>query len=89
MVIQLRSGQKRLGSNARNPPEAEEEQTWHSTTPRLPGGLQPGAYRIEAVLSGWVKEKFTDVERSELARMPYPLLRGEVPNSVRITPNAK
>jgi hypothetical protein len=34
------------------------------------GGLQPGAYRIEAVLSGWVKEKFTDAERSELARMP-------------------
>jgi len=36
------------------------------------GVLQPGAYRIEAALPGWVEEKFTDAERSELARMPYP-----------------
>ena len=49
------------------------------------GGLKPGAYRIEAGLSGWEEEKFTDAERSELARMRIPFLRGEVPASVRTT----
>jgi hypothetical protein len=55
------------------------------------GGLKPGAYRIEAVLSGWAEEKFSDAERSELARMGSPFLRGEIPNSMRIklTSNAK
>jgi hypothetical protein len=52
---------------------------------KLFGGLNPGAYRIEAALYGWADEKFTDAEKSELARMPYPFLRGEIPNSVRIT----
>jgi hypothetical protein len=54
-------------------------------------GLKPGAYRIEAVLSGSAEEKFTVAERSELARMPHPFLRGEVPSTVRITlaPNAE
>jgi hypothetical protein len=46
--------------------------------------LKPGGYRIEATLSGWTEEKFTDGERSELARMASPFLRGEVPDSVRI-----
>jgi len=55
------------------------------------GGLKPGAYRIEAVLSGWAEEKFSDSERSELARMGSPFMRGEVPNSINITltPNGK
>ena len=55
------------------------------------GGLKPGAYRIEAVLSGWAQEKFTDAERSELPRIRFPFLRGEVPNSLHImlTSNGK
>jgi hypothetical protein len=55
------------------------------------GGLKPGAYRIEAVLSSWAEEKFTEAERSELARRPYPFLRGEVQSSTHITltPDAK
>src|SRR5258706_10563123 len=48
------------------------------------GGLKPGVYRIEAGLSGWSEEKFTDAELSDLSRMVHPLLRGEVPVSVRI-----
>lgn len=58
---------------------------------KLFGGLKPGAYRIEAVLTGWAEEKFTYAERSELARMGSPFLRGEVPHSTRITltPNEK
>jgi hypothetical protein len=49
------------------------------------GGMKPGAYRIEAVLYGWVEEKFTNAERSELAGMRFPFLEGEIPNSVRMT----
>jgi hypothetical protein len=49
------------------------------------GGLKPGTYRIEAILYGWTEEKFTDAERSDLARMAIPFLRGEVPTWVRIT----
>jgi hypothetical protein len=45
-------------------------------------GLKPGAYRIEAGLSGWAEEKFTDTELSDLSRMVHPLLRGEVPASM-------
>jgi hypothetical protein len=48
------------------------------------GGLKPGAYRIEATLSGWTEEKFSGAERSELAQMGSPFLRGDVPDSVRI-----
>jgi hypothetical protein len=48
-------------------------------------GLNPGVYRIEAGLSGWSEEKFTGEELSDLSRMAHPLLRGEVPVSVRIT----
>ena len=47
-------------------------------------GLKPGAYRIEATLSGWAEEKFTDAERAELARMSYPFLRGDLVDSMRI-----
>jgi hypothetical protein len=54
-------------------------------------GLRPGAYRVEAALTGWNEEKFTDAERSELARMGNPFMTGEVPDSIRITltPSAK
>ena len=47
-------------------------------------GLPDGEYRIEANLSGWTQEQFTDAELSELARLAHPLMRGEIPASVRI-----
>lgn len=58
---------------------------------KLFGGLKPGAYRVEAALTGWAEEKFTDAERSELAQMASPFMRGEVPDSIRImlTANVK
>jgi hypothetical protein len=49
------------------------------------GGLEPGVFRIEAALTGWTEEKFTDTERSELAKMPGPFMTGEVSDSIRIT----
>lgn len=49
------------------------------------GGLRPGVYRIEAELSGWSEEKFTNAELSDLSRMAHPFLRGEIPASLRIT----
>jgi hypothetical protein len=52
---------------------------------KLFGGLKPGAYRIEAALSGWVEERFSDAERSELAQMASPFMTGEVPDSTSIT----
>jgi hypothetical protein len=54
-------------------------------------GLKPGTYRVEAALTGWDEEKFTDAERSELARIGSPFMAGEVPDSIRITltPRAK
>jgi hypothetical protein len=54
-------------------------------------GLKPGAYRVEAMLTGWVEKKFTDAERSELAKMAGPFMTGEVSDSIRITltPSAK
>lgn len=52
---------------------------------KLFGGLRPGPYRIEAVLTGWAEEKFSDAERSELAGLGSPFLRGEVPSSTNIT----
>jgi hypothetical protein len=56
---------------------------------KLFGGLKPGVYRVEAALTGWDEEKFT--ERSELARIGRPFTAGEVPDSIRITltPSAK
>src|SRR5208283_5559520 len=58
---------------------------------KLFGGLKPGAYRVEAALTGWDEEKLTAAERSELARMGSPFMAGEVPDSIRITltPSAK
>lgn len=47
--------------------------------------LKPGIYRVEAALTGWDETKFTAAERSELARMVSPFMRGEVPDSIRIT----
>ena len=52
---------------------------------KLFGGLKPGAYRIEAALTGWTEEKFSDTERSELAQMASPFMMGEVPDSTSIT----
>ena len=49
------------------------------------GGLKPGTYRIEAALSGWTEEKFSDAERSELSQMAGPFMTGEVPDSMSIT----
>jgi hypothetical protein len=45
---------------------------------KLFGGLEPGAYRVEAALTGWTEEKFTDAERSELAKMAGEFMMGEV-----------
>jgi hypothetical protein len=41
--------------------------------------------------AGWDEEKFSDAERSELARMGCPFMKGEVSDSIRITltPNVK
>jgi hypothetical protein len=54
-------------------------------------GLKPGAYRIEAALSGWTEEKFSDTERDELAQMASRFMTGEVPEStsITLTANAK
>jgi hypothetical protein len=46
--------------------------------------LKPGAYRIEAALTGWTEEKFTDAERSELTQIGSPFMAGEVSASTRI-----
>jgi hypothetical protein len=47
--------------------------------------LKPGEYRIEAALTGWTEEKFTDAERSELTQMGSPFMAGEVSDSIHIT----
>jgi len=52
---------------------------------KLFGGLKPGAYRIEAALSGWAEAKFNEAERSELAQMAGPFMTGEVPDATSIT----
>lgn len=46
--------------------------------------LPPGAYRIEATLTGWNSDKFSEAERAELERMGNPFLEGEVPASARV-----
>jgi len=51
----------------------------------LPTGITSGAYRIEAMLYGWDYERFTEQERMELATIGNPLLRGEIPASIRVT----
>jgi len=52
-------------------------------------GLKPGPYRVEAALSGWDEEKFSDAERSELARMGCPFMKGEVSDSISHHPNTQ
>jgi len=49
------------------------------------GGLAAGEYRIEAGLSGWREQDFTDTEWSELEKMGGGFLRGEVPASTHVT----
>jgi len=48
------------------------------------GGLKPGTYRIEAALYGWREQDFSEAERSELAKMGAPFLRGDAPASISI-----
>ena len=46
-------------------------------------GLKPGAYRLEAVLYGW-NLSFDESQRSELAGMGAPFLKGERTASLAI-----
>ena len=48
------------------------------------GGLEPGAYRIEAALYGWNERDFDEQQRNELKKMPASFMRGEVPASAHI-----
>jgi hypothetical protein len=48
-------------------------------------GLEPGAYRIEAVLYGWSDKDFSQEQQSELEQMAAPFIREEVPASTSIT----
>jgi len=52
---------------------------------KLFGGLKPGAYRIEAAISGWTEAKFSEAERSELSQMASPFMTGDVPDATSIT----
>jgi len=49
------------------------------------GGLKPGAYRLEASLTGWSDKDFSQEQQSELEKMTAPFIRGEVPASTHIT----
>ena len=40
--------------------------------------LKPGAYPFEAALYGWKDERLDEAERTSLATMKYPFLRGEL-----------
>jgi hypothetical protein len=46
--------------------------------------LKPGAYRLEAALYGWKDERLDEAERTSLATMKYPFLRGELAASQNI-----
>jgi hypothetical protein len=46
--------------------------------------LPPGAYRIEATLTGWDSGRFSEAERTELEQIGNPFLEGEVPASIPI-----
>lgn len=48
------------------------------------GGLPPGAYRLEALLSGWKQSDFNRTQQGELEKMEAPFMIGEVPASARI-----
>jgi len=52
---------------------------------KLFGGLKPGVYRVEAALTGWTEEKFTDAEHSELKKIAGRFMAGEVSDSIRVT----
>jgi hypothetical protein len=43
--------------------------------------LQPGPYRIEAVVYGWPTNRFRETEKGALVALGHPLLRGERPAS--------
>jgi hypothetical protein len=51
---------------------------------RLFGDLKPGVYKVVGSLYGWDKDKFTEPERAELARMAKPFMTGKVLDSVRL-----
>jgi hypothetical protein len=53
--------------------------------PTLFGGLPPGRYRIEAVLTCWNDDEFTAAERKELQNVGSRFVRGEIPASANIT----
>ena len=54
----------------------------------LLGGLPPGAYRLEALLSGWKQSDFNEAQQTELGKLGAPFMVGEVPASsrIRLTP---
>jgi len=58
--------------------------TMQLVMPSAGGGVLPGEYRIESMLSGWNIERFTDQELIELATFGKPFLRGEIPASIRV-----
>jgi len=41
--------------------------------------------RPSAILYGWSTERLTEQDQADLPKMAAPLLRGEVPTSMRIT----
>jgi hypothetical protein len=47
-------------------------------------GIEPGAYRVEAVLYGWNEKDFDERQRNDLKNMPASFIRGEVPASTRV-----
>lgn len=40
------------------------------------GGLPPGAYRLEALLSGWKQSDFNEAQRTELGKLGAPFMVG-------------
>ena len=49
------------------------------------GGLPPGPYRIEAVLSCWNEDEFSAAEKEELRSLAGRFVQGQAPASVHIT----
>jgi hypothetical protein len=46
--------------------------------------LPPGAYRVEASLTGWTEERFSAADRAELQKMGHPFVRGAIPASTNV-----
>lgn len=46
--------------------------------------LTPGRYRVEASVTGWVREKFSAEERRELEKMGHLFVTGEAPSAVTV-----